>query len=84
MSTDHKDLIAVLRIMGLPRCREAADVIAALVAERDAALSTLRMVRTIIDEADAGYKGNEFTYTYKQWTAAVREALAARQRTAKD
>ncbi len=35
MSTDHKDLIAVLRIMGMPRCREAADAIAALVAERD-------------------------------------------------
>jgi hypothetical protein len=38
-------------------------------------VAVLRMVRTIIDEADKGYSGNEFTYPYKQWTAAVRDVL---------
>jgi hypothetical protein len=40
-STDYADLITILRIMGMPRCVQAADAIAALVAEQDAAVAAL-------------------------------------------
>ena len=45
MSHDYSELTTILRIMGMPRCVAAADAIAALVAERDAAVADAERYR---------------------------------------
>ena len=45
-------------------------------AQRDELLKALKMVAKTLDEHEQGLMGNQFTYEYKEWSLAVRAAIA--------
>lgn len=44
--------------------------------QRDELLKALKMVSRTLDEHEKGLMGNQFTYEYKEWSLAVRAAIA--------
>ena len=57
-------------------CKSTALANARLIAAAPELLKALKMVAKTLDEHEQGLMGNQFTYEYKEWSLAVRAAIA--------
>lgn len=81
-STSHECAADAIVGVGMPEDWGSAEVNARAIADevlRAAApelLKALKMVAKTLDEHEQGLMGNQFTYEYRDWSSAVRAAIA--------